>query len=138
MAGRSSGHNFTLIPRSGGHQVSNADKLKAAAGAPGQQTLADAVRPRRAASAPAVVAVDQEAIAQEACDAALRASKDAIRAVLSAEISLKLLRKECRSAEQHHAATSSLLEGLRLGRLAPLASEAEAGLLVYHFLVLSV
>jgi hypothetical protein len=68
----------------------------------------------------------------------LRASKDAIRAVLSAEISLKLLRKECRSAEQHHAATSSLLEGLRLGRLAPLASEAEAGLLVYHFLVLSV
>jgi hypothetical protein len=85
-----------------------------------------------------VVAVDQEVIAQEACDAALRASKDAIRAVLAAEISLKLLRKECRSAEQHHAATSSLLEGLRLGRLAPLASEAEAGLLVYHFLVLSV
>jgi electron transfer flavoprotein alpha/beta subunit len=137
MAGRSSGHNFTLIPRSGGHQVSNVDKLKAAAGAPGQQTL-DALRPRRAASAPAVVAVDQEVIAQEACDAALRASKDAIRAVLAAEISLKLLRKECRSAEQHHAATSSLLEGLRLGRLAPLASEAEAGLLVYHFLVLSV
>jgi len=143
MAGRSSGHNHTLIPRSGGIQVTKAAKLQAAAQAPGQQKLFSSMRQSvriaasAAAAAPEVLPVDAVAGALADCTAAHAASKKAFAAVLSAETSLKLLRKESRTAEQHHEAASSLLESLRRGELNAPSSEAEAGLLVYHFSVLS-
>ena len=146
MAGRSSGHNHTLIPRSGGIQVTKAAKLQAAAQAPGQQKLFSSMRKSvrqeniaasAAAAAPEVLPVDAVAGALADCTAAHAASKKAFAAVLSAETSLKLLRKESRTAEQHHEAASSLLESLRRGQLNAPSSEAEAGLLVYHFSVLS-
>ena len=146
MAGRSSGPNHTLISRSGGLQITKAAKLQAAAQASGQQTLFSAMRKSArqeenaafaAAAAPEVLPVDAVASAVAECSAALAASKKALTDVLSAELSLKQLRKECRTAEQHHKAASSLLEALRRGQLNAPSSEADAGLLVYHFLVLS-
>lgn len=147
MAGRSSGRNHTLIQRSGGLQITKAAKLQAAAQASGQQTLFSQMRTSArqagmaassaAAAAPEALAVDAVASAVAECTAAHAASKKAITDVLSAEMSLKQLRKECRTAEQHHKAASSLLEALRSGELNAPSSEAEAGLLVYHFSVLS-
>lgn len=90
-----------------------------------------------AAAAPEALAVDAVASAVAECTAAHAASKKAITDVLSAEMLLKQLRKECRTAEQHHKAASSLLEALQRGELNAPSSEAEAGLLVYHFSVLS-
>ena len=147
MAGRPSGHNHTLIQRSGGQQETKAAKLQAAAQAPGQQTLFSSMRQSvrqkeaavasAAAAAPEVLPEDAVAGALAECTAAHAASKKAFAAVSLAEMSLKLLRKESRTAEQHHEAASSLLESLRRGKLNAPSSEADAGLLVYHFSVLS-
>ena len=58
-----------------------------------------------AAAAPEVFPVDAVASAVAECSAALAASKKALTDVLSAELSLKQLRKECRTAEQHRFTT---------------------------------
>jgi hypothetical protein len=131
MSGRRSGHNATLNNRSGGVQPSKAELLFKAANASGQKVLGVDGRLMSArisqASAAKADSRSPVEIAEAEAEAACVASKKVQGALFSAENSVKQLKKECRTALQHHKAACSLLATLRLGYLGAPSSDMDAG-----------